>query len=566
VHGIVTLSILSLFLFITACEDEPVAPPQREEYIDLFKIISNPLAPAPGELVTLTAQAVGYSGGWPGYYWEVEAGSLITDQGISVQWRAPNETRVVRVAVRASTSQNADEETTDILVRHWEALASSRRLNFAPKEHSSILYFIGEGGSYLPTSDNFAGYHVYRSSGDRPISQCNPPAATCVDGGYDFQFLFPSNTVVGSMVQQFSSYFRQQWRNVFSFPTLGFGTAVNITNDFGPSDPLARRKNQHVTPFATDDMSMIVWQAVMVGEADDGTEDLFNIRFKSNPAQPNPPEMELTRSVDSVRVQIGPDIVTIYRYYKNFSPMISPDGQTIVYFVGNGSMGDTTVVPEPCLIPIVGGIPDTTQREGLVDENGVGIFSEAGISIRESTYFEWNPVNNILAFIDSRKHLCYFDYSTRTATNLSEAGVVEEFAWAPDGARLAVVTEEGISLVSVSGAITHNVFEREVSSDDIRGINWSPDPDDAKLGFRMVRKGRTSADSYSALVILSETAQTGYYASPRVPWTVQNEFDVKFTWWRVYFEDDNESLYAPMPVAGIAGKNVVIYHSYVDSE
>ena len=277
VHGIMTLSIISLFLFIAACEDEPVAPPPREEPIDLIKIISNPLSPAPGEQVTLTAQAIGYSSGWPAYYWEVEAGSLLTDKGISVPWIAPDDTRTVRVTVRASTGQDADEEYSDILVRHFEPLVTTRRVNFSPQIYNNILYYIGEGGDYSPTSDNFAGFHVFRSTSSQPITQCNPPNAECVDGGYNFQFVFSSNKVVGSMVQQFNSYFRQQWRNVFLFPTLGFGTAVNVSDDFGPSDPLARRKNQHVNPYAYDDLSMIVWEAHVVGERDDGTEDLFNI-------------------------------------------------------------------------------------------------------------------------------------------------------------------------------------------------------------------------------------------------------------------------------------------------
>ena len=108
VHGILTLGIISLFLFIAACEDDPVAPQTRYEPIDLIKIISNPLAPAPGDEVTLTAQAVGYSSRWPGYYWEVEAGSLLTDQKISVYWKAPDSTCTVRVTVRASTAQDAD--------------------------------------------------------------------------------------------------------------------------------------------------------------------------------------------------------------------------------------------------------------------------------------------------------------------------------------------------------------------------------------------------------------------------------------------------------------------------
>jgi hypothetical protein len=310
---------------------------------------------------------------------------------------------------------------------------------------------------------------------------------------------------------------------------------------------------------------MIVWEEHLVGERDDGTEDLFNIGFISGPMTPSPERSTLTESHDSSRVQIGPDIVTLHRYYRNIKPTITPANDYVLYFVSDGASGDTVNVPEPCLIPIVGGEPDTTQRRALMVDQRNGIFAQAGIEISENTIFQWNPTQNILGFIDKKKYLCYFDYTTESAVRITEAGKVDEFIWTSDGSQCAVVTERGISLVSVAGNVTPDILFKEISSDDFIGLSWSYDMNNPKLAFRMVRKGKTCDDSWTAIVIYSLDTGISYYASPGVSWNSQYEYaDIDYRWWRTFFTDDNEGVYASMPVCGISGKRVIVYHSFVD--
>ena len=72
----------------------------------------------------------------------------------------------------------------------------------------------------------------------------------------------------------------------------------------------------------------------------------------------------------AVSRKIGPDIVTIHRYYRNIRPIFTPDEDLLVYFV------DTTGVYEPCLIDIVGGAPVKETRRAL------SLFEAAGVRVK----------------------------------------------------------------------------------------------------------------------------------------------------------------------------------------
>ena len=90
----------AIVLAVVGCsnDDDPSGPDGSNE-IDALMIICNPLSPAPGELTQLTVQATGVSSGeWPSYYWTVQAGSLIVDEGLSVGWVAPEDPGVYDIA------------------------------------------------------------------------------------------------------------------------------------------------------------------------------------------------------------------------------------------------------------------------------------------------------------------------------------------------------------------------------------------------------------------------------------------------------------------------------------
>ena len=135
--------------------------------------------------------------------------------------------------------------------------------------------------------------------------------------------------------------------------------------------------------------------------------------------------------------------------------------------------------------------------------------------------------------------------------------MVSEFAWSPDGEQFAVVTGEGLAVGMTASGAVHTVFRKEKANDDIIGIAWSPDPFDYKIAFRLVRKGRSSDESYSTIVIYSFNEDDWYFALERVDWLAELEvgYDLK----RLVFESDNDGIYAPVPTAD---GRCAIYHSY----
>ncbi len=267
----------------------------------------------------------------------------------------------------------------------------------------------------------------------------------------------------------------------------------------------------------------------------------------------------ITTSLDSSIVMIGVTEVTIYRHFHNIKPMFTPSEDNILYFV------DTTKVFEPCLIPMVAGVPDTLQRRALMVDEKTGIFKQAGVSIGENTVFEWNPASDFLSFI-SLGEIVFFDYSSEAVAVVSGLEKVTEFTWAPDGSQLAAVNDEGIYLVSAGGAVNPNpVFMRDLLTDGIHGINWNNDLANPRISFRLVRKGKSDVDSWSALVVIDLTTGLWAYASETVPWHSSREpSDIDYTWMRTIFTDDDMGIYAPFPVLddiNYPGKDIILIYS-----
>jgi hypothetical protein len=269
---------------------------------------------------------------------------------------------------------------------------------------------------------------------------------------------------------------------------------------------------------------------------------------------------QLTQGYDTILVLVGSEYIPKRRYYQNVVPMFTPDESNVMYFV------DTTGVFEPCLIPMVGGSPDTLQRRALMVDAKTGVFEAAGVSISEQTVFQWSPVSNLLAFI-AQGRLIFFDYETETVAPIDGLEKVQEFSWSPDGSQLVAVTaEDGILIVSAAGAVSGApIYVRERATDDIIGVSFSPSLTEPKIVFRLVRKGKTALDSWSALAVVDLSSGVAAYASPTVPWHGSRELDVPYTWKRILWEDDNSGMYAPFAVLDDVNyyrKDFVIFHSF----
>ncbi|HUV35435.1 MAG TPA: hypothetical protein VMX58_00675 [Patescibacteria group bacterium] len=568
----------ALFVVLTmGCGEKGTVPELPPGEIDALTILCNPLSPAPGEIAQLTTQATGRSGTtWPEYHWVVEAGSLLVDEGISVGWKVPDESGIYHIEVHASLDQSADSLEKDIMVRNFEGLtwdctisgsAKSVTSSYFPIQVSGGVASISYGRNWY-TSHPVWGYHVLIKSGTSVYAKTDFfNDGQYLYGGNYFTINTNVNQILGSMYSTSSGYYRQQRMDVWLFPLLGFGSPINITesdNSDESDDPMVikNRKNQHVYPVGNEALDMVVWQQNITGIKPDGTDDEFNIGFSNssrwnsswNEGQP-PTFMTLTQSYYITIKKIGAVWDTSRVYYKNIHPILPPQNDHIIYFV------DSTGTFEPCLVPIVGSEPDTLQRRALMLGLDHGIFWLEGIEVGEKTLFEWNPASNLLGFIDTRKFLCFFDYQTETVTRMTSIGKVNEFAWSPDGSLVAVIKEIGVSIVNPLGD-DRLIFTKERTSDEIFGINWSPDPADPRLGFRIVRKGSGAGESFSAIVVpSSDNDLKWYYASPRVDWYIEPTIE-DYRWLRVLFEQDNAGIYAPVPVANVSGREVVIYHSF----
>ncbi|MDD4856642.1 MAG: PKD domain-containing protein [Candidatus Krumholzibacteria bacterium] len=530
---------LALFtVFWAGCSnDEPVGPNGEGSAIDLMAIISNPLAPTPGQTTQLTAQVSG-TGSGASYEWEVEGGTLSSNDDITVMWEAPTTPGIYRVFVRASVGTAVDTMSKYVMVRNVSIIDTGLRYTLYPNVIGSTLYFIG--AALGMSDDNFLGFHAY--SINDPSSPIDNISSITVDGGYEFTFY--EEALLTSSITLGAERYRLQPMNVFVFPLLG-GSAKAVSNNEHTGSLSTARMNQNLHPSASSDQSMVVWQHVKAGTARDGTDDLTNIKFRFGTTSTE----VLTSSKDSTLYH-G---IYMYSYYRNIKPMITPDELAIVYFT------DSTGTYEPCVIPLDGSEPVTTMQHAIMVDGNHGIFYYRGVTIGENTVFQWNPtIPTQVGFIDNQKNFCLFDYHAETIEIVSNVGRLDEFVWDETG-KMAAVNESGVIVVTPGGE-PDTVFVKERFSDDVIGLNWSPGTDNKRLGFRVVRKGSSVTESFSALVIYSPADGIWCYASPMIRPPMGNEPSLSYPLLRVAF-DDSGGMYAPVPISG-SGGSIKLYYSH----
>lgn len=578
-RGILIIGTVLAVILAAGCEKKITAPELPPIKINALTILCNPLAPEPGEIAQLTTLVTGTSGTTtPKYHWIVEAGSLQVDEKPSVGWKVPDESGVYRVEMRVSLDKSADTLEKYIMVRNFEELnwdcyisGSERSVtsSFYPFETSGGIASISYGNDWYPGHPIW-GYHVLINSGTEISCKTDflIPEGDYLYGGNYFTINTDENQILGSMYMTASGYYRQQRMDVWLFPTNGNGSPVNVTVSDLSNESEKSRRNQHIYPYGSKDMDMVVWQQNTTGMKLDGTDDEFNIgfsnrsRWSSSWSEGQPPTfMTMTQSYYIKIQKIGGLWDTSRVYYKNIRPILTPQDDNVIYFV------DSTGTLEPCLVPIVGGEPDTLQRRAIMVGLDHGIFWLEDVEVGEKTIFEWNPTSDLLGFIDKKNFLCFFDYQSETVRRLKNIGKVIEFAWSPDGSQLAVIhafgvpDDPGASIVNLAGA-SRLIFLKERTSDELFGINWSPDPANPQVGFRVIRKGSDATQSYSAIVIYADLENKWYYATPDMRgWSMEPIIE-DYRWLRVLFKSDLTGIYAPIPVANVPDKDVVIYHSF----
>ncbi len=555
---VVIATTLSLSIISGCSEDAVDVGPQCNPVVQTNTIILNPLTPAPGDTVTLTVQAAGEGcGNWGAYTWSVEGGELLQDKGITVQWKAPEEYGEYAVRCVATLSgTRPDTSNAMAMVRNIEYIETGKVASVGPRLISSTFFFIAEEGDVGPRSPDFLGWSVYSLSSTGHVTEITDTGDPADKGAYEFSFSGSGEAVFGSFITNYYQSLQNQRLNIWKFPTR-FGASVKVSDDSGGDQ--VGRKNQHRYPSTNALGDKAVWKYRFAGPVPDGTRDLFNVAYWDEPAGEGG-WYTLTVSHDSATAIIGVDTVMVHRYYQNIKPMFTPDESNILYFV------DTTGVFEPCLIPMVDGQPDTLQRRALMIDGETGIFGQAGVEVNDNTIFQWMPSGNLLAFISSG-HIVFFDYLSETVAVVDELRKVSEFAWSPDGSQLAAVNDDGVFLVSPGGVVNPSpVFVRELSTDLIKGINWNHDTANPRLAFRLTRKGKSSVDSWSSLIVVDIANGMWAYAARIVPWHSSREpANMDYTWMRTLFTDDDSGIYAPMPVmddTDYPGKDIIIIYSH----
>lgn len=546
------LCVFFALLVLGGCSNKKssVAPPPSST-IDALNVICNPLSPAPGDTAQLTAQTAGTStGALPDFQWQVGAGTLLDTTGISVRWVVPSEKGIYHVFMRSSLGAAVDTMSRFIMVRDLAALNTGIKWSVYPNLVGAQVLFVGTTTNPISSNTSFYGFDAYSFQGGASslITRDLAFPSKQVMGGQGFIFLRLSG-VVASVVTDGSQFYRSQPMSILLFPYDDLPVAIALPRPTG-----SFRWDENTSPSVSADEQMVLWQSLRTGANQDGTADLFNIGYEVISVGPSGAE-SLTNSVDST-FQFG---AWTRRYFHNVRPTFSPDGSKIVYFV------DSTGTFEPCIINMNGQTPVVPgSRHALMVDERHGIFNRAGVVIGEKTYdnvvFQWSPAaNDKLAFLDDNRSLCILDVAAENVQVLTDVGRIQEFAWASDG-RIAAITSSGVLIVNQSGTVD-SVFVKEKESDVLVGVAWSPDPSDPKLAFRMIRKGKSTADSFSALVIYSLNSRQWYYATPRISWAT--EPSVPYTYMRAVFEADNNGVYfaAPNP-APSGGSQVTIFRSF----
>jgi hypothetical protein len=533
---LVALALVLILVVGCSKDDTTITPPPRTS-LELSGILCNPLAPVPGDTAQLTVRAEGE--GDPGTYeWQVEGGTLVESSGISIEWATPADPGVYMVTVRASTGSEVRRDTAYVMVRHCDVINTGLKYSFFPNLIEGELFCVGTNSNL--TDHAFLGYHAYQLN-NIPPTQLDRLTSPNVNGGYDFKF-YADGVLTGSITDG-AEYIRMQPINVIYFPYLTALPKVLWSNNEAGGTTF--RKNQNRYPSANSTLTMAVWERTVAGATDDGKRDLTNIRFRFSTGT----IQSLTTAKDSV-YQLG---AWTYRYWRNIRPLLSPDNARIVYFV------DSTATPEPCIIPLEGYEPDLGGRHAIMVDARHGIFYYAGVKVSESTVFQWDPLNPArLAFIDEKQQFCIFDCDAGTV-EVQGTGV-NEFVYAADG-KLAAVSEDGVYILDPGQTEARRVFAKERPTDGIYGLNWSTGDTDQRLGFRMVRKGSSTEESFAALIIYSLDDGRWYYASPEIKPVSTTEPTVNYRWLRAVFNPLNGGMYVPVPVSTSGGQSL-LYYSY----
>ncbi|MBD3178909.1 MAG: hypothetical protein GF417_04520, partial [Candidatus Latescibacteria bacterium] len=161
------LSLLLLFIVLISagCSEDEVTPPEETAEFQILSILTNPLAPRPGTVDTLSARVTGNSsGGRLSYRWRVDGGTLMEDDEGVVRWQVPQQKGDYTITVRMSLAGEVDSLSRTVAVKDQEIIDTGRLHSIYPNVIDGNLYFISPYYSRFISEDerySFADFVYY---------------------------------------------------------------------------------------------------------------------------------------------------------------------------------------------------------------------------------------------------------------------------------------------------------------------------------------------------------------------------------------------------------------------
>lgn len=436
---------------LAACSDEENGGTPTDggtsQPISVDEIIVSPKAASPGDTLRLSAilsSSDPNAGDIPRLAWSATGGAFLDDDALSVRWIAPAGGTYV-ATVKATNSANSATGSTGLFVADRADVVGIEAGTPRLHPNQTDLY-------YLHPEDIVgveSGVEVFQWAGgiatdavDSPIA-ADGPIGVYLTYAADVSFEVHSadSVIGGASIHPIHVY-------VGDFAT---STYRRITVDEAPG----LRHQGFLYPDVAPDSRLIAFEGYLPSPTVSGT-DSFDI---------------------FVYDTVGPTrqkVTATHTNHRNAFPTWSTDERWLTFVSDRGG----SLRWELYGLPVTGGVINTAQAS-LVRLSDTGGTLAAG-AIRADDFpkpfMAWNPAAPTLAIL-ATDGVMYLITTTTTGSSqvivgTFESGIPREFAWSPDGSRLAVTTGTEIRTVASDGSSTL-ILKR--GSDTFADLAWSPD-------------------------------------------------------------------------------------------
>ncbi len=489
------IAVLAMALAVVGCEDDPVDPDDEgaDSRISLVSVIVNPKAPAPGDTINLTVvlSAAAPGGSAPTVTWSASGGTFLESNELSVRWVAPATVSLQTVSVIATNSVNSVNASRTVFVSGTTELVSSAAGQIYLQPNGSDFYYLRS--TLAIDNPNLDGWELYEYSGGS--------STEVVAGGGLEGFAFSAASDLSQFAFMFLAFAVQSIEpplEVFITDT-GAGTETLMADDKAPG---VRKQEFWYPQFSPDDA--YITYGSFLPDPTLGNTDTFDVWIQ---------DVATRNRVRATGTHGGER--------RNFFPSFSPDGNWVVFLSDRQSRGAW----EWYGLPFAGGVVDTIQANTAKLSTTGGIVSSgaADLTLERPTH-TWNPVDPIMAFVDSQGNLHLMTLTLAGGTSQEilglDGGSIQDIVWSPDGAELAVSTGGFLYVVGQAGGAPTEIYAAP-GSDQLEDIVWAPNRSYFIWRLRRSQNNwfeffdRSAGTSLTAPLVLTSAISTGQVSSYR---------------------------------------------------